>query len=187
MEEIWKDIAGYEGYYQISNLGNVKSLSRVVGKSNGKNYRVTEKLRKSFLNGNGYPMVSLAKGSIVNVFVHRLLAEAFIPNPENKPQVNHKDSNKTNYSIENLEWVTNKENAQHHARSSHFKPPGLGRTGRKHQSSRPVIRLDLNGKLIKCYESIHLAAKDLGTTTSNICSCLKGRYQTHLGSKWEYE
>lgn len=114
--EIWKDIYGYEGLYQISNLGRVKSLSRLV--KNGKNHYkfATEKIRKVAINKkrNGYCEISLYKNNKEKRFkIHRLVAQAFIQNIFNKPEVNHIDGNKQNNKAENLEWVTSKENKKH--------------------------------------------------------------------------
>ena len=106
--EIWKDIKDYEGLYQVSNLGRVKSLDRIV-KDTTKDRTQTLKGReiKTTDNGNGYKLVCLTKNSIrKNKYVHRLVAETFIPNPDNLKEVNHKDLNKNNNSVCNLEWVS---------------------------------------------------------------------------------
>lgn len=101
MEE-WRDIPGYESFYQVSNLGNVRSIRfnkiRNMKSWDSNGYRAVE----LYLNNNGY-----------TVGVHRLVALAFIPNPENKPEVNHKDRNRSNNNVENLEWVTQSENVAH--------------------------------------------------------------------------
>lgn len=109
-KEIWKPVKGYEGFYEISNYGNVKNVQR-------------GNLRKLLLNKDGYVEILLSKnGSVKSVRVHRLVAEAFIPNPDKKPEVNHKDYNKSNNYIENLEWTTRKENVNHSdLRVRHFK------------------------------------------------------------------
>ena len=109
-EEIWKDIEGYEGIYQVSNLGRVKSLKRhSVNNANTK-----DRLLKPSLDSKGYLHVILSKNGIqYNKTIHRLVAQTFIPNPENKPQVNHIDEDKTNNMVCNLEWMTNKENRNH--------------------------------------------------------------------------
>ena len=109
MEEIWKDIKGYECIYQVSNLGNVKSLDRLS--TNGR--RLKGKLLAK-TNSKGYIKVTLTnKNKSDNRDIHRLVAQAFIPNPENKPQVNHIDEDKTNNTVDNLEWCTAKENINH--------------------------------------------------------------------------
>lgn len=113
MQEIWKNIEFYESYYQVSNLGNVKSLPRIVPFRNS--YRIIkEKLLKVRKEKNGYQIVSFyINGVEIKKKVHRLVAEAFIKNKKNKPQVNHIDGNKMNNAIDNLEWVTAKENVIH--------------------------------------------------------------------------
>lgn len=112
MEEIWKDIRNYEGYYQISNRGRVKSLSRVVKYKSGKGYKtIPERILVIKDNGNGYRNISLCReGYQVKHYIHRSVAQAFLSNPDNKPQVNHIDHDKDNNCVSNLEWCTQKEN-----------------------------------------------------------------------------
>ena len=105
MEEIWKDIKGYEGLYQVSNLGRVKSLERMM-----KNRKCEEIIKVPSLGGKGYYRLPLCNNGINKYyFVHRLVAEAFKPNKENKPTVDHIDRNKTNNCVSNLRWATYKE------------------------------------------------------------------------------
>lgn len=118
MEEIYKPVVGYENLYEVSNLGNVRSLSRTVNKirSNGRSYKqVTEPKQLTIQNGaSGYSYVYLqVEPKPKNCTVHRLVAEAFLPNPEHKPTVNHIDGNKQNNCISNLEWATYSENELH--------------------------------------------------------------------------
>lgn len=125
MIEIWKDIIGYEGLYQISNLGNIKALEKSVW--NGQGYiHFPEIIRKPNPDKDGYLNITLSNcGKVKTYKIHRLVAEMFIPNLKNKPQVNHKDGNKTNNCVDNLEWCTNQENQQH-----------AYRTGLKNQKRR---------------------------------------------------
>ena len=112
MQEIWKDIESYEGLYQISNLGNVKSVERIVKR--GTNFKPVRERVLSVGDKDGYKHVILSKnGKPKTGWVHRLVAEAFLSNPDKLPVVNHKDENPSNNCVENLEWCTNYENAHH--------------------------------------------------------------------------
>ena len=116
MKEIWKDIPEYEGLYQASNLGKIKSLKRITKKEYRNNRIVKERIMKGTKNQDGYLKVHFKnkeKNIDKGLFIHRLVAKAFIPNPDNLPQINHIDGNKLNNKVENLEWCTNLYNQQH--------------------------------------------------------------------------
>ena len=118
MKELWKDIKGYEGCYQVSNLGRIKSLDRMTNNQYGEYFMKGRILKNSIIKDKGYCRVSLNNGNgKISKRVHRLVAEAFIPNPENKPEVNHKDGNKLNNCVSDLQWCTNKENIEHSIRT----------------------------------------------------------------------
>lgn len=110
MKEEWRDIEGYEGRYQVSNLGRVKSLTRI----NPQNHLLKERIRKAASDKNDYQIVNLCKDGIVKLYkVHRLVGEAFLDNPDGLPQINHKDGNKRNNDVSNLEWASASQNVQH--------------------------------------------------------------------------
>ena len=173
MEEIWKPISGYEGIYEISNLGAIKSLERIVKNSgvHGGYVKLKERILKPRENKkrNGYYEISLKKDGIEKRFkVHRLVAIAFIPNPNNKPEVNHIDGNKSNNSASNLEWVSSKENKEHAwkiglANSNHRKQP---------------IKCNETGI---CYESVVAASIATGCDRRSIFRVLSGEYKTTKG------
>ncbi len=117
IQELWKDVKGYEGLYKVSNLGRVRSIERYVRSDRNPKTGlrlIKPKILKAWDNGNGYMVVTISVNKKrKNKYVHRLVAEAFIPNPENKPQVNHIDNNRSNNIISNLEWCTASENSIH--------------------------------------------------------------------------
>lgn len=167
--ELWKDIPGYEGKYQISNRGRVKSLPR-----NDKFCkRGHEIIMKVFVCGSGYQEVLLSKDDRRQpMLIHRMVAEAFVPKPTGKEEVNHKDGNKFNNDYTNLEWVTPKENIRH---------------------SYDVLDRKLNGRKVVCVEtgevfvSIKEAADKYGLKVPLIWKCCNGKQITTGGYHWEYK
>ena len=169
MNEIWKDIAGYEQLYQVSNIGRVKSLERKVKWKNG--YRiVSEKIIKQIKDKDGYLKVNLNKGGIKkNIRVHRLVCYAFIPNQENFTEVNHKDECKTNNNVENLEWCTREYNNSYGTRKQRF--------------CKKVICIETG----KIYTSTREIKRQFGFNNSSISQCCNGkRYKTVGGFHWKY-
>ena len=122
MTEIWKDIQGYEGFYQISNLGNVKSLERVVDKGNGILQHRKERIMNKRESVDGYYIAKLnVNKKSTSIAVHILVARHFIDNPNNYPEVNHKDCNRKNNQVDNLEWCTHQQNVEHSKQLGHYK------------------------------------------------------------------
>ena len=164
--EIWKDIKGYEGKYQVSNFGNVKSL----------NYRNTgkEHLMKPILQTTGYFYVRLCNKPNKIYSIHRLVADAFIPNPENLPCVNHKDENKTNNHVDNLEFCTQLYNNEYGTRLKRVSESLLNNP----KLSRKVYQYTIDGKFVREWESTQECRRN-GFNHSHIVSCCKGERKTH--------
>ena len=177
-EEIWRDIAGYEGLYQISNMGRIKSLGRTVpSKGGSKQYR-KERILKTVTNTNGYWYVDLhnGNGKRKTFSIHRLVCEAFHPNPENKPCVNHIDENKANNAASNLEWCTYKENNNHGTHNARVAKA----------LSKPVGQYTRDGELIKVWQSIMEVQRQLGFNNGYICKAVQGKRKTVYGYVWKY-
>ena len=174
-EEQWKPIPGYDGYYEISNLGRVKSL----------NYHRTGK--EGFLSiqndGCGYSFVSLSKHNQRKYpKIHCLVAEAFIPNPNNLPQVNHIDENKSNNRVDNLEWCTPSYNTNYGTRNKR-----VAKKLKEQRPSKPVEQWSLDGKLIKVWPAIMDVRRHLGFCEGHIIKCCKGKAKTSYGYIWKYK
>lgn len=168
LAETWKDIKGYEGFYKISNYGNVMSLPR-----NGtvKHSRIL----KQNTDKCGYKYVNLQKlGKSKTEKVHRLVANNFIPNTQNKREVNHKDGNKANNRVDNLEWVTTSENQLHSIYALDH-------------SRKQIVQYTIDGKAIKVWKSLAKAAKALKICGSDISRCCNGIRATAGGYKWRFE
>ena len=166
MTEVWKDVLGYEGLYQVSSLGRVKRLHK-----NGKENILTGKKDK-----DGYTEIILSKSRKKKYFrLHRIVADAFIPNPANKPQINHKDRDKQNNTVANLEWVTGSENVLH-----------TFATGRR-VHKRPVLQYTRNMELVSSWDSIREAGRTLKIAENNINACCHGRFPTAGGFVWRYK
>lgn len=175
MQEIWKDVKGYEGLYKVSNLGNVLSLNYHRMKIN--------KLKKFTLNHKGYFTVHLCNNKKnKRILVHRLVALAFIPNPNKLPQINHKDGDKQNNKVDNLEWCTNGEN-QLHAYNLGLKQP---LNGTNNPSHKKINQYDIYGNFIRSWSYIKEASNSLNITASSITFCCQHKYKTAGGFVWEY-
>lgn len=185
MSEEWKDIPDYEGY-QVSNMGNVRSL----------NYGQTGKVRvlKPVKFKCGYLYVNLCKdGDRKHYRVHRLVAQAFLPNPDNLPQVNHRDENPSNNRVENLEWCDCKYNNNYGTRNQRVSEVRRGmhfseETKRKISKAQsiPVVQYTREGKLIAIFYGATEAERQTGVAHQNIAKCCKGKLKSAGGYKWEW-
>lgn len=183
MEEIWKDIEGFEGYL-VSNLGRVKSLSR----ESYWNYKRTRTIRERLLalhpDKKGYLMAWLYKeGKKHTRKVHRLVANAFLPNIENKPQIDHINTNKQDNRVENLRWCTGQENSNNPITARHN---GEGHYEEKGKCNKRVIQLTIDGTPIKDCICINKVERELGISHSHIIGCCKGYRNMAGGYKWVY-
>lgn len=160
--EEWKDIKGYEGFYQVSNLGNVRSVERIVCYSDGRKFKYHSQKRKFGVN-DGYLFVPLTKDQKAkNRYVHRLVAEAFIDNPYNKKYINHKDYNRANNVYTNLEWVTAKENTAHslcHFDTSKIPLPSTGYRYIHWRSKRGIYEIVVKHKYVGQTKTLEEAIK----------------------------
>ena len=159
-----RDVVGYEGLYAVTSCGKVWS------------YR-SQKFLKPYEDGGKYLKVHLSKNGVGKQFkVHRLVAQAYIPNPEDKPMVNHRDENKQNNCVNNLEWVTASENTKYGTNIARAKLNGLGR------HPKQVYCVELN----RTFGTIAAAANFINTTHSNVSKCLRGLQKTAGGYHWQY-
>lgn len=181
MKEVWKNISGYEGLYQVSNLGRIKSLPHKVYNKLIGEYISKEKILKQGSLVRGYKGVGLYKnGKEKTQKVHRLVAEAFIPNPNNYPEVNHKNEDTSDNRVTNLEWCTSKYNSNYGTRTQRIAQKNLNRN-----KSKRVLQLDLSGNLIHVWPSASETQRN-GFSQGNVSACCRGERKTHKGYKWQY-
>jgi hypothetical protein len=183
--EIWKDIIGYEGLYQISNLGKVKSLARKVLVLRGDiviNKIVNERILKESKDGDGYLFIHLSKEGISRAIkTHRLVCMTFLPNPENKKTVNHINGIKTDNTVQNLEWATHSENSLHAFLNGLIKPA----KGKLSKCSKPIAQFTKDGIWVRDYDCLS-QVKDFGYNIGNIGSVCRGKVPFAHGFKWSF-
>lgn len=169
--EIWKDIEGYEGLYQVSNWGRVRSLW--FGK---------EKMLQPVKHKNGYLFVSLGRKKTISI--HRLVAEAFIPNPDNLPQVNHRDENKENNNVDNLEWCDSKYNNNYGTHNKRVSDTQIN----DQNKSKKVIQFSKTGEFIREWPSTNECGRN-GFNQGHVAACCRGntKLKTYKGYIWKYK
>lgn len=173
MSEEWRDVVGYEGLYQVSDQGRVKSLER----TDSWGRTVKERILKPNVVGGGYLRVVLYAGGKTRMFfVHRLVCQAFHENPDNKPQVNHVNEDKTDNRACNLEWCTRKENCNH----------GTRNTRAAKALSKPVGQYTLDGDLVKVWPSVIEAQRQTEFSQGHISEVANGKRKTAHGFRWKY-
>ena len=199
MKEIWKDIKGYEGY-QVSSLGRVRSLDRI----DSNNHPLKGVILKPYISNSGYLLVGLYKQQKRDrKLLHRLVAEAFIPNPDNKPEIDHINTIKTdntvflnedgsiNYEKTNLRWTTRKENINNPLTKTKMqinaRKPSKGKYGKKHHRSKPIIQYDKEGNFIKEWDCANDVERVLGISNKHIGSVCLGKRKSCGGYIWKYK
>lgn len=179
--EQWRDIEGYEGLYQVSNEGRVKSLQREITYKDGRKKTLPEKILHNFLSDLGYYHVMLSKNGIPKRHkVHRLVAKAFIPNPNNLPEVNHKDECKTSNVVENLEWCTQGYNIRYGTMIERGRQTQFNRS----DMSKEVEQYTIDGVLVEKYKSAsEVKRKHPQFNTGSVSRCCRGGQM--LNGKWQ--
>lgn len=164
-QESWKNIKGYETFYKISNLGRVKSLAKTITRKDGEVKNLSEKIIKPFLTKKGYKQIVLTKdGAKKKHYIHRLVAQAFIPNPNNLPEVNHINENKLDNDVVNLEWLSKIDNMRH----------GTLQARRAEKAKKTIEVLDSAGTVIEVCRGLCDTAMKYNTTNYYIKKCSKG-------------
>lgn len=194
MEEIWKDIIGWEGIYKISNLGRILCCSRKLKN----NHVVGSKIKVLKLSNNGYYKTSFYDaytGRVKNVTLHRLLAETFIPNPENKPCIDHINGDSTDNRLSNLRWCTHKENSNNpicvqrkriECKIAQNNPKTLiKKINSSHK--KKILKYSLNGEYMEEYSSLHEAAKIHNVSFCNLSACCHNKRNNCGGFIWKFK
>lgn len=180
--EVWQDIPGYEGLYQASTYGRVRSTKK-YRENNDSIQFLSEKARKGTKNPNGYIGINLCKNGIVKRHtLHRIIALIFIPNFFNYSEVNHKDENKLNNRVENLEWCTHKYNSNYGTRNQRSAKKRINHPA----IVKPVAQYDIYGNFIGKYISAREAHRLAGFSFEGIGRCCKGKNKTCGGYVWKY-
>ena len=186
-KEIWKDIKGYEGLYQISNKGNIKSLSRITGIKKYGIHRLKEKILKPIKCGKYYQIYLCKNNKAKAFYVHRLVGENFIDNSNCYTDINHKDGNTHNNNVENLEWCTRSYNIKHSYKVLNRKVNVNGFIEYREKHKRKVNQYDLDGNFIKQWNYIKEAENFLNIKSiGRISECCNNKRKSAFGYKWKY-
>lgn len=176
MTETWKDVAGYEGLYQVSDLGRVRSLK--YGKS---------RILKHIIGKKGYLHVTLYReGEQKSVLIHRLVAQAFVPNPSNFPVINHKDENPANNTVNNLEWCTQRYNVNYGTCRAKISTKLKGKFVNG-PLSKAILQYDKSGNFVREWPSMIEVQRQTGFAQGNISHCCLGKYKTAYGFVWRFK
>lgn len=178
------DLVGYEGFYMINTCGEVYRLPYTKRRKDGSFFTMSFKKLKLSIKQDGYLVLIISSPKRKSYLIHRAVAEAFIPNPENKPQVDHIDCNKLNNSVDNLRWCTHLENMNNPITKERVRATQLA-TAKSRQKA--VLKFDKKGQLIERFESISEAAAKYGGVTSNISFACLGKRKSVYGFIWKHE
>lgn len=183
IKEIWRDIPEYEGIYQASSFGRIRSMDRL----DGRNHRIKGTIMSPSLNRHGYWGIHLFKGGVGKSFMlHRLIAFTFLGECQHL-DVNHKDGNKSNNSVENLEWCTRAENLQHSYKVLGRAGVNKGRYGSLNKLSKPINMYDINGNYLKTFPCANEASRIMNIQQSDISKAANGKRKYAGGYKWKYK
>lgn len=182
-KEIWKDIPKYEGYYKASNFGRIKSVDRIIYDSKGRKQKFSGRVLRQTTTTKGYKRVQLNKGGTgKHVFVHVVVLTSFYPRPDSLTQVNHKDEDKANNRLENLEYCT----ASYNQNYGHCSANKSRATRNDKKKSKPIIQMTTSGTVINEFPSIREAERVLGFQHGHLREACNGNLHTAYGYKWKW-
>lgn len=171
--------------YEVSELGIVRSVDTTVVCKNNRKLPLKGKVLHQYLNRKGYLTVNIRSnsGKYYKMSVHRLVANAFIPNPDNLMCVNHKDENKSNNRVSNLEWCTNNYNINYGTRNKRISKSNINNT----KTSKEIIQMDINNNILRVWPSMNQIKRELNYSPGSIYNCCKGIYKKAYGFIWRYK